>query len=360
MQKHPTPCPACGTEVAWGLVACPSCQRLVFADELKALAAQAEELTARVALTEALSLWRRCLELLPPGSMQARVITEKIQALSARVDRGEGAALEPAGAGPDEGKAARREDGRLKKGAAGLGALGLLVWKFKAIFVLVLTKGKLLLLGLTKGSTLFTMLLSLGVYWTLWGWKFALGIVLSIYVHEMGHVAALRKFGISAGAPAFIPGIGAVVRMNQYPANAVEDARVGLAGPLWGLGAAIGCYLGFLVTGIPILAALARVGAWINLFNLLPVVPLDGGRGFRAMNRPQRWIAVATLGGAFFLTRDGLLALLAIVAVIRALVPPEKDLPPDRTAAIQYVTLVVVLSALSALGVPGLPESGAR
>src|SRR5439155_143942 len=83
------------------------------------------------------------------------------------------------------------------------------------------------LLGLTKASTLFTMLLSAGVYWAAWGWKFALGVVLSIYVHEMGHVQALQRYGIKATAPMFIPGVGAVVRLKQYPASP-RDARVGL------------------------------------------------------------------------------------------------------------------------------------
>src|SRR3989454_12639768 len=81
------------------------------------------------------------------------------------------------------------------------------------------------------------MLLSAGVYWAAWGWKFALGVVLSIYVHEMGHVQALQRYGIKATAPMFIPGVGAVVRLKQYPASPREDARVGLAGPLGGLGA---------------------------------------------------------------------------------------------------------------------------
>src|SRR5213076_3474994 len=91
------------------------------------------------------------------------------------------------------------------------------------------------LLGLTKAITFVSMLLSAGVYWTIWGWKFAVGVVLSIYVHETGHTQALQRYGIQATAPMFIPGIGAVIRLKQYPTDAREDARVGLAGPLWGL-----------------------------------------------------------------------------------------------------------------------------
>src|SRR5439155_20796972 len=178
----------------------------------------------------------------------------------------------PTGAIPVAPSAGNKAPGL--RAATGVGAIGLLLWKLKA-----------LLLGLTKGTTLFSMLLSLGVYWTAWGWKFALGLVLSIYVHEMGHVAALRRYGIRASAPMFIPGVGAVIRAQQSPANPIEDARVGLAGPIWGLGAALASLGLYLVTDWPICLAMARVGAWINLFNLLPLWPLDGGRGFQSLPR---------------------------------------------------------------------------
>src|SRR3989454_1596365 len=149
------------------------------------------------------------------------------------------------------------------------------------------------------------MLLSAGVYWAAWGWKFALGVVLSIYVHEMGHVQALQRYGIKATAPMFIPGVGAVVRLKQYPASPREDARVGLAGPLWGLGAAAAAYAAYIGTGGGIWAAIAHFGAWVNLFNLVPVWQLDGGRGFRALTRRQRGIAAAVIALMWLATRRG-------------------------------------------------------
>ena len=82
-------------------------------------------------------------------------------------------------------------------------------------------------------------MLSLGVYWTAWGWQFALGIILSIYVHEMGHVFALHRYGFKAAAPMFVPGVGALVRLQQPVTNTREDADIGLAGPIYGLGAAL-------------------------------------------------------------------------------------------------------------------------
>src|SRR5207253_1330115 len=107
------------------------------------------------------------------------------------------------------------------KGAAGVGAVGALLAKFKFVLLFVLTKAKLLLLGLTKGGTFLSMLLSAGLYWTIWGWKFAFGLVLSIYIHEMGHVQALQRYGIKATAPMFIPGFGAVTRPQRWIAVAV-------------------------------------------------------------------------------------------------------------------------------------------
>jgi Zn-dependent protease len=237
-------------------------------------------------------------------------------------------------------------------GAVGGGA-ALLLWKFKFALGFLLTKGKLLLLGLTKGSTFFSMLLSLGLYWSLFGWKFGAGLVLSIYVHEIGHVAALSRLGIAASAPMFIPGLGAMVRLKQYPASPREDARVGLAGPLWGLGAAVFCLLAFQATDWPILAAIARVGAWLNLFNLIPVWQLDGSRGFRALTRAQRWTIVAVAAAVGLLAQEGLFLLIVLAGGWHAF----KDAAPaegDTRSFAEFVLLLTALGALCALVVPGV------
>jgi len=211
----------------------------------------------------------------------------------------------------------------------------LMVWKLKA-----------LLLGLGKGATLLSMLLSLGVYWTAWGWKFALGLVLSIYVHEMGHVIVLRRYGFRASAPMFIPGIGALIRLQQQVVNPREDAEIGLAGPIYGLGAAAVAMGIWYATGYPIFAAIAGVGAWINLFNLLPIGTLDGGRGFHAMSRVQKLLAAATVAGSWFFVPDGLLFLIALVCFGRAAVD-KSDERGNWKAAITYCLLIVVLTAIS-------------
>jgi Zn-dependent protease len=216
--------------------------------------------------------------------------------------------------------------------------------------VLVLTKAKFLILGLTKASTFFSMFLSLGVYWTAFGWWFALGLVLSIYVHEMGHVFALDRYGIKAGAPMFVPGLGAMIRLKQRLTDPRQDAQVGLAGPLWGLGAALFAYAVALATGSPAWAAIAQFGAFLNLFNLLPIWQLDGGRAFRALARSQRWFAAMAIALAWALSEQPLLVLLLIAATLRTL----SETPPahgDRPTLIQYVTLVAALTTLTLIPV---------
>jgi Zn-dependent protease len=339
-------CAGCGSELAPALRACPACRRLVHAAELASLAREAEGAAASGALSDAAAAWRRVLDLLPPEAAQGAQVRARLEELSRRIEReGGSAAAAPAAAGVAGGA------GRRLAGPAGAAAaLALLAWKLKALVLLALSKGKLVLLGLTKAPTLLSMLASLGVYWAAWGWKFAAGVVASLYVHEMGHVVALRRYGIAASAPMFVPGLGAFIRARQYPSNPREDARVGLAGPLWGLGAAAAAYAAHLATGAEGLAAIARAGAWINLFNLLPVGTLDGGRGFRSFTRAQRGLAAAALGAAWLATGEGLLLLLLVAAAVRALAG-RAAADADWAALAHYVGLAALLAAASRIPV---------
>jgi Zn-dependent protease len=163
-----------------------------------------------------------------------------------------------------------------------LAALAVLLGKFKAV-LLLLPKLKIL-------STSGTMLVSVAAYALIWGWKFAFGFVALLFIHEMGHVIQLRREGIKASAPLFIPFLGAFVGMKQLPDNAAAEARVGLAGPVLG---AIGCLIPlglYEATGNDFWKALAFTGFFLNLFNLLPVLPLDGGRAMAALS-PWMWFA---------------------------------------------------------------------
>ncbi len=152
-----------------------------------------------------------------------------------------------------------------------------LLAKIKSIFVL----GKVLV---TAGS----MAVSIAAYTTIWGFWFAIGFVVLLLVHEMGHVIQLRREGIPASAPMFIPFLGAVVASKSLGDNALAEARVGLAGPVLGTIGSAACLVIWQVTGHDYWRALGYTGFFINLFNLLPVVPLDGGRAMAAMS-PWLW-----------------------------------------------------------------------
>jgi len=184
-----------------------------------------------------------------------------------------------------------------------------------------------------------------GVYWSIYGWPLALGLVLSIYIHEMGHVAMLRSLGIDAGAPMFIPGVGAYVMLKQRIADPLTDAKVGLAGPVWGLGAALVALGGYAVTGARIWLAIAQLTGFINLFNLMPVWQLDGSRGFHVLARWERWAVVAAIALALMLTEQRLLFIVGGVAVWRSL--QREAGPGDTRVFATFVALILGLSLLA-------------
>jgi Zn-dependent protease len=168
-----------------------------------------------------------------------------------------------------------------------LGAVGLLLAKFGSKLAALFPFLKFLPAFLKTGGT---MLLSVGAYALAWGWKFAVGFVLLIFVHELGHLVAARRFGLKVGAPVFIPFMGAFIALKDAPRNAWMEAVVGIGGPLFGTFAAAVCYLLYVATGEPFWSALAFTGFMLNLFNLAPVGFLDGGRIVTALS-PWLWIA---------------------------------------------------------------------
>ncbi len=189
----------------------------------------------------------------------------------------------PAQAGQPDGAfaAPRRKplEGLRKRISSALAAIVALVAKFFAAI-----KGLLILLPKTKLLlTAGTALVSVAAYSLFWGWTFAVGFVVLLFIHEMGHVVALRREGIRASAPTFVPFLGAVIAAKSLGENALAEARVGLAGPIFGTLASAACLAIGEATNSNLFRALAYVGFFLNLFNLLPVVPLDGGRAMAAM-----------------------------------------------------------------------------
>jgi len=177
-----------------------------------------------------------------------------------------------------------------------------LVAPFAALLA-ALTKLKalvFLLPNLKLFTTAGSMAVSVAAYSLIWGWTFALGFVVLLFVHEMGHVIQLRREGIEASTPMFIPFLGAVITARSLGADAAAEARVGLAGPILGsLGTAL-CAVIWQLTGNPFWEALAFIGFFLNLFNLLPVSPLDGGRAMAAM-APVMWFAGLGMMVAFLI-----------------------------------------------------------
>lgn len=181
-----------------------------------------------------------------------------------------------------------------KRIAAPVAALLAALAKLKALL--------LLLPNLKLITTAGTMAVSVAAYSLIWGWTFAFGFVVLLFVHEMGHVIQLRREGVSASTPMFIPFLGAVITARSLGDNAAAEARVGLAGPiLGGLGSAV-CLVIWRLTGNSFWEALAFVGFLLNLFNLLPVSPLDGGRAMAAMAPAMWFVGLAMMVAFLFLT----------------------------------------------------------
>jgi Zn-dependent protease len=166
-----------------------------------------------------------------------------------------------------------------------IAAVGIAIVKFGAKLKAIL----LLLPKLKLFTTSASMLVSIGAYALIWGWKFAIGFVLLLLVHEMGHVLQARREGLDASAPLFIPFLGAAIALKELPKDAGVEARVGLAGPILGTLGTCAAVAIWQITGDELFQALAFFGFFLNLFNLAPVLPLDGGRAMAALT-PWMWI----------------------------------------------------------------------
>jgi Zn-dependent protease len=306
---------------------------------LNQLAAEAKAATDAGQIDAAIASWTQAINLLPRESRQYAAIVSKVEELTRQ--------LTASASNVRHKWRHRATSGRI----TGIGGLFLF-----------------LLAGLTKASTFWTMLLSVGVYWQAYGWKLAVGLVLSIYIHEMGHVAMLLRYGVPASAPMFVPGLGAMIMLKQHPSNPREDARIGLAGPLWGLAAALLSSAGWFAFHWPSWAAIAQLGAFLNLFNLTPIWQLDGSRAFRALSRIQRVTLIVVIGAVYGVVCyhrqhwwgfHTMLILVGGIGLLRTLSEPKPELEGhgDRVALAQCVVLIIALTLLSIMYVPGIEPS---
>lgn len=180
------------------------------------------------------------------------------------------------------------------------------------LLLVLLKAGKLLPVLMTTG----TMFLSMAVYATMFGWPYAVGFVLLILVHEMGHYLAAKQRGLNVGAPTFIPFVGAWIQLKEMPHDVETEAYVGMAGPFAGTLGAVACYLAARHFGDDhLLLALAYAGFMINLFNLIPISPLDGGR-ITAILTPRVWLfGLPLLVGVFLWNPSPLLIFIGVTAL---------------------------------------------
>jgi Zn-dependent protease len=234
-----------------------------------------------------------------------------------------------------------------------------------ALLILLLGKAKYLALGMKfivpALKTGGTMLLSMAVYAQMWGWWYAAGFVLSILAHEMGHVYVAWRMGVPVTAPLFIPGFGALILQKRAAKSAWDEALIGIGGPVAGTLAALACLTAYQITGSPLMLALAYTGFFLNLFNLAPIFPLDGGWITGAVS-PRLWLVGIVGMVALFVTgvlRNPLILLLVFLSLPRLLhgmktgdVTPQGGVPvsPQQRIlmGISYVGLCGLLAWLMA------------
>jgi Zn-dependent protease len=310
-------CSRCAGVLAPGALACSSCHSLVHAVKLEELAASARLHEQRQELVQARDVWLGALELLPPDSAQAEWIrgnTKRLEALATRA------------AAADARHAWARKLGPL------------------APIAILLANGKFLV-ALFKLKFLFSLGAFVAFYWALFGLKFGVGFAVLILVHEMGHFVDIKRRGLPADMPVFLPGFGAYVRWAALGVSAQTRAFVSLAGPLAGcIGAAV-CALLWMETGDALWIGLAGVSALLNVLNLIPIWVLDGGQAIAVLNRNERIIlsAAAVLFAAYF--AQPVFLLVAGGAGYRVF---SKDIPaaPNHAATAYYVLLLAALGYL--------------
>ncbi|WP_263410285.1 site-2 protease family protein [Terriglobus tenax] len=287
MTETPQPrstCPHCGTIVAEDVLSCPQCQTLIYSEWLETLAARAQHLEEVKLWADARDLWLAALSKLPHASRQAEWTRNHVQQLDAVLHATDAPAIPQ-----------KQEPQLSPRWRKWLGPL--------APVAVVLIKAKGLLLALFKLKFLLSFAAFFGLYWALYGFWFGLGFAFSILVHEMGHYIAVRRLGMKAELPVFLPGFGAYVRWQMTHvepdgslrvATLFESAQVALAGPIAGMLCSAGFFGLYLATGQPAWAAVAHAGAWLNLLNLIPVWFLDGARAADALNKVHRVLLLLT------------------------------------------------------------------
>lgn len=311
----PTRCKACGRELASTELACVQCHTLVHGDELTALSQRASVLEDGGNVHQAIELWKSAFPLLPGDSTQADWVRNHIEKLELSLP---------------QVPAAPPKEHRWLKRLGPLAPVAAVLLKAKSLFVLL------------KLKFLFSLGAFLAFYWSIWGWRFGLGFAVLILIHEMGHYIDIRRRGLPAEMPVFLPGLGAYVKWQALGVSLRTRAEVSLAGPLAGCLASAVCCVIWWKTGLGIWAGLARTSAWLNALNLIPVWILDGGQAIHALDKSDRWILLCSSVALWVLTRESAFALVS-AGVIWRLFTKDFPLTPSRSTLAYYVSVLAAL-----------------
>ncbi|MBS4174217.1 site-2 protease family protein [Bacillus sp. FJAT-49736] len=196
------------------------------------------------------------------------------------------------------------------------GALLVLLSKLKYLIVV---------LKIAKLHTLISLLISVGAYTLLYGWKFGVGLVYLLFIHEMGHMVAARQKGVPTTAAVFIPFIGAAVGIKEKPKSIKDDVYISFMGPVAGLLSILPFFVLYYMTHELFWLALFQVGAMINLFNLIPMMPLDGGRIAKMLSKKLIIIGLVVIAIAAIISPDPILILLVIFGIFQVFAMKSED-----------------------------------
>jgi Zn-dependent protease len=312
-------CDRCAQQLSPGVLACPQCHSLVHGEELERLSVSAKSLEEAGQLQEAHDEWLRALQLLPPDSLQAEWVRGYVYKLE----------LTSKNAPP-------KKNYEWAKKLGPLGPVLVVLAKSKALF------------SLFRLKFLFSLGAFLGFYWVTFGVRFGIGFAVLILIHEMGHYIDIKRRGLSADMPIFLPGFGAYVRWQATGVSKETRAAVSLAGPLAGSLAAVVCAISWWKTGDPLWAALAWSGAWLNAMNLIPVWVLDGGQATLALGKTERWILLTASLALWLVLHESVFVLVAGGMIWRLF---TKDLAPNpsRLIATYYTAVLASLGIVMSL-----------
>lgn len=323
-------CERCASELSPGALDCKQCHALVHAADLERLSAAATALEGQGEFSKARDQWLAALALLPKDSTQAEWIQDRVRRLNARAART---------VRPETKNNWARRFGPLAPLAAALA-------KGKALFALF------------KLKFLLSLAAFAGFYWALYGAWFGAGFALLILVHELGHFIDIKRRGLPAEMPVFLPGLGAYVRWQALGVSTETRAAVSLAGPLAGWAASAACALIWLKTGGAIWAGLARAGAWLNAVNLTPVWLLDGAQAVLPLDKAERVTTLALCVALWLFLGETVFLIVAAGMGYRLF---TKDIPDhsSRSTAVYFMAVLISLGVLLWL-LPGKGFGGAR